>query len=190
LDGARERLAREIRSLRDGVNPRFGVADFAARLLPNYALCCTRAWLYRAAGCDISSSVTIQGALQLLGSGPSAGRLHVGTGTIIAPLVTLGLDSDVFLGRNVSVAPGTVFHTATHAIGFGSRRMQLPVIAQPIVVEDGVWIGARCVILPGIRIGRGSIVAAGSVVTENVPPNSFIEGNPAVIRETLPFGDR
>jgi len=184
------RLERELRSLQQALNVRFAVMDRVAGWLPNYALCSTRAWLYRAGGCHLSRRVTLQGRLLMLGSGPPATRLHVGSGSIIAPLVVLGLDSDVRIGRNVSVGPGTAFHTATHAIGFGSRRMQLPVIAQPIVVEDGVWLGANCVVLPGVTVGRGSIVAAGAVVAQDVPPNTFSEGNPARVRDTLPFGDR
>lgn len=49
----------------------------------------------------------------------------------------------------------------------------------PVVIEDGVWIGARAIILPGVRIGRGSTVGAGSVVTKSVPPFSIAAGNPA-----------
>lgn len=58
----------------------------------------------------------------------------------------------------------------------------------PVVVEDGVWIGARAIILPGVRIGRGSTVGAGSVVTKSVPPFSVAAGNPArVISRVEPW---
>ena len=185
-----ERLTREAQSLQLGTNVRFVVWDAVAKRLPKYALCSTRAHLYRLAGCDLAPHVTIQGPLVLLGSGPPAARLHVSEGSIVAPLITFGLDADIRIGRNVSIGPGTAFHTATHAVGFASRRMQLATLAYPIVVEDGVWIGAQCLILPGVTIGRGSVLAAGSVVTASIPPNSFVEGNPATARETLPFGDR
>ena len=164
--------------------------DALARLLPNYALCSTRAHLYRLAGCDLAPQVTIQGPLLMLGSGPPAARLHVDGGSIVAPFVTFGLDADVRIGRNVSIGPGSTFHTATHAVGFASRRMQLSTLAYPVAVEDGAWVGAQCLILPGVTVGRGSIVAAGSVVAESVPANSFVIGNPAAVGETLPFGDR
>jgi len=51
----------------------------------------------------------------------------------------------------------------------------------PIIVEDDVWIGARSLILSGVTIGKGAIVAAGSVITKNVPPYSIVGGNPAKI---------
>jgi acetyltransferase-like isoleucine patch superfamily enzyme len=43
-------------------------------------------------------------------------------------------------------------------------------------VEDGVWLGARCIVMPGVRIGRGSLVGAGSLVTHDLPANSFFAG--------------
>jgi acetyltransferase-like isoleucine patch superfamily enzyme len=50
---------------------------------------------------------------------------------------------------------------------------------RPVVIEDDVWIGQRAVILPGVTIGRGSVVAIGSVVMTSVPPNVLVAGNPA-----------
>lgn len=61
--------------------------------------------------------------------------------------------------------------------------------AKPIVIEDKVWIGARAMILKGVRIGYGSIVAAGAVVTRDVPPYSIAAGNPAVVVKTLREGN-
>jgi acetyltransferase-like isoleucine patch superfamily enzyme len=156
-----------------------------------YALCSARAWLYRTGGCDIGNAVSLQGPLMLLGGGLwSARRLHIGCGSIVAPLVRFGLDADISIRSGVSIGPGTAIYTASHAIGFGSRRMQLPSIGHSVTIEDGVWIGAECLIMPGVTVGRGSVVAGGAVLTENVPPNVFISGNPAVVRETLPFGNR
>lgn len=51
----------------------------------------------------------------------------------------------------------------------------------PIIIEDDVWIGTGCIILPGVRIGKGSVVAAGSVVTKSMPPMSICAGNPAKV---------
>jgi acetyltransferase-like isoleucine patch superfamily enzyme len=52
---------------------------------------------------------------------------------------------------------------------------------RPVTIGDGVWIGARCIIFPGVRIGEGSVVAAGSIVRTHVPPYSVVAGNPAKI---------
>jgi len=111
-------------------------------------------------------------------------------GCVIAPGVTLGLDADIFLGRNVSLSPGVALYTATHSIGFGSMRMLPFVDSRPIVIQDGSWIGMQSLILPGVTVGHGSVVSAGAVLTVSVPPNTLVSGNPAAAQDSLPFGDR
>ena len=70
------------------------------------------------------------------------------------------------------------FHTSTDG----------GITTAPIIIEDRVWIGCRVIILAGVTIGNGSIVAAGSVVTRDVPPGTLVAGNPAkVIRKTGPW---
>lgn len=59
----------------------------------------------------------------------------------------------------------------------------------PITIEDGVWVGARSIILPGVRIGRGSTVGAGSVVTRDVEPFTVVAGNPARVVKRLQPAD-
>ena len=58
-------------------------------------------------------------------------------------------------------------------------------LTRPILIEDKVWIGERALILKGVKIGYGSLVAAGSVVTRNVPPYSIVAGNPAQVVKKL-----
>lgn len=57
---------------------------------------------------------------------------------------------------------------------------------RPIVMEDDVWIGARVILLPSVRAGQGSVIGAGSVVTNDIPPYSIAGGNPArIIRRRI-----
>jgi acetyltransferase-like isoleucine patch superfamily enzyme len=93
------------------------------------------------------------------------------------------------LGRNVAIAPEVLIYTGTHRIGPGSRRLG-PVSALPVTVEDGAWIRLGAIVVPGVTIGRGAIVAAGAVVLSDVPPNTYVEGNPAVVVRRLGWGDR
>jgi acetyltransferase-like isoleucine patch superfamily enzyme len=88
-----------------------------------------------------------------------------------------GLDiaDDVMIGPNVSLI------TSGHPVE-PSRRRDFT-IAKPIVIERNVWIAAGATIIGGVTVGENSVVAAGAVVTKNVPPNTLVGGNPArVIR--------
>ena len=84
-----------------------------------------------------------------------------------------GLDiaDDVMIGPNVSII------TSGHPIEPSQRRAC--VVAKPIVIERNVWIAAGATIIGGVTIGENSVVAAGSVVTKDVPANSLVGGNPA-----------
>ncbi len=161
-----------------------------ARALPDFAFVSTRTLLFRRAGFGIGPDTSILGRTHLIGEGDLTARLTTGKGCIIAPHVTLGLDAAITLGENVSLGPGATLYTATHALGFGSRRMALAVSARPIVVEDGAWIGMQALVLPGVTLGRGCVVSAGSVVTQDVAPNTLVAGNPATLQQALPFGNR
>ena len=185
-----KRLSREGRGLRESLRPRLWFWSACAGVLPDFALPGLRTQCYRLAGCDIGPRVSLLGRQRLLGGGAVAGRLHLGEGSVIAPGVVFGLDGEITVGRNVSISPQVTLYTATHALGFGSQRMNPAMTPKPIVVEDGVWIGMRALILPGVTLGQGCVVSAGAVVTLDVPPNTLVAGNPAIVQQKLPFGNR
>lgn len=92
----------------------------------------------------------------------------------------------ILIGDHVMVGPRVSFYTAGHPIDSVVRSQDLE-FGLPITVEDYVWIGGNSTILPGVTIGKHAIVAAGSVVTKDVPSNTIVGGNPArVIREIQP----
>src|ERR1700731_3648607 len=108
-------------------------------------------------------------------------EIHVGHNVFVNQNCTFydfgGLDiaDDVMIGPNVSII------TTGHPVE-PSRRRAFP-IAKPTVIERNVWIAAGATIIGGVTVGENSVVAAGSVVTKNVPPNTLAGGNPArVIR--------
>lgn len=169
----------------------FRLANLVCGLLPDFGSGAVRAALYRLAGLDIGAGAFIMGNLEVTGGGRHAfGRLHAGPSVSIAPHVTINLDDEVRLGDNVSLGPYVRVYTGTHPIGPGSKRRLAEVIAKPVVLEDGCWIGLGAILLPGVVVGRGSIVAAGAVVDHDVPPNSYVVGNPAEVVLNLPWGDR
>ena len=108
---------------------------------------------------------------------------YIGTGVQFYPW-----QAPITIGNNVLIAAGARLITRKH--GFG--EFEHPMAAQgythaPIVVEDDVWIGFGAVILPGVTIGRGSIVGAGTVVSRDVEPYSIVGGVPArLIKKRLP----
>jgi maltose O-acetyltransferase len=87
------------------------------------------------------------------------------------------------IGSNVMMGPEVLIYTCNHNTSCGD----IPMIQQgytpvaPVTVEDDVWIGARVIILPGVTIGSGSVLGAGSVIARNVPPGAVVVGNPARI---------
>ncbi|HCW6783639.1 TPA: sugar O-acetyltransferase, partial [Legionella pneumophila] len=108
-------------------------------------------------------------------------EIRIGRNVFINQNCTLydlgGLDiaDDVMIGPNVSII------TASHPLEPSKRRNVT--IGKPIVIEKNVWIATGAVIIGGVTLGENSVVAAGSVVTKNVPPNTLVGGNPArVIR--------
>lgn len=89
----------------------------------------------------------------------------------------LNIADDVMIGPNVSII------TSGHPIEPSQRRAC--VVAKPIVIERNVWIAAGATIIGGVTVGENSVVAAGSVVTKDVPPNTLAGGNPARIIRSI-----
>lgn len=89
----------------------------------------------------------------------------------------------VIIGDNVMMAPDCIIYVRNHE----SSRLDIPMCEQgsteerPVVIGNDVWIGGRVVILPGVRIGNGAIIGAGSVVTKDVADYDVVAGNPARI---------
>ncbi|WP_291760689.1 sugar O-acetyltransferase [Cellulomonas sp. 73-145] len=84
------------------------------------------------------------------------------------------------LGERVMVAPKVTFITVGHPVDVDDRRVWLT--GGPIDVGENVWIGAGATILPGVSIGRDSVIAAGSVVAEDVPAGTLVAGPKASVR--------
>jgi len=171
---------------------KFRLANLVSGLLPEFASGAIRAKLYRVAGFkNVEADAFIIGNLQLTsGQASFYQNLIIGSGAVIGDHVTINLDAEVRLGKNVSLGPLVIIYTGTHQIGPGSNRRVGQLLAKSVKIEDGCWIGLAAIILPGVTVGRGSIVAAGAVVTQDVAPNSFVEGNPAKLIQSLPWGNR
>ncbi len=90
----------------------------------------------------------------------------------------------VTFGDNVFIAPQCGFYTAGHPLDYETRNMGLE-YALPITVGDNVWIGGMVSVMPGVKIGSGSVIGGGSVVIKDIPENVLAVGNPCRIIKRL-----
>lgn len=131
------------------------------------------------AGSKLGRYVTVTGTSHLgrLGRG-----LSLGERSGIGDFAHIGCAGGVTIGRDVIVGPFVSFHSQEHNI----EHLETPIRDQgtresPILIEDNVWVGARVTFLAGSKVGTGCVVAAGSVVRGEFPPNSIIAGVPAKV---------
>ena len=127
------------------------------------------------------------------------GKIEIGSKCYVGDHTRIWAADSVKIGNNVLIAHNVnIFDNDTHPtnyierrddaenIIFHGRRMDYPSLcSKPIKIEDDVWIGCNSIILKGVTIGYCSIVAAGSVVTNDVPPNTMVAGNPARVIKKL-----
>ena len=92
----------------------------------------------------------------------------------------------VEIGSHVNLAQGITVTALNHNFGDTEKRIdEQGVSTNPVTIDDDVWIGANAVILPGVTIGNHCVVAAGAVVTKDVPPHSLVAGVPAKVIKNI-----
>lgn len=115
-----------------------------------------------------------------LSTGPG-GTLHIGDRVFINQGVNIYAARSIVVGNHVLLADlAAVYDTDFHAISPGR-----PMRVSPVVIEDNVWVGRAAIILPGVTVGRHSVIAAGALVTRSVAPRSVVAGNPARVIDTF-----
>ena len=110
----------------------------------------------------------------------------IGDRVIINMNCTFVDNNRIDIGSDVLIAPNVQIYTATHSINVDERMVRdwsegeeiCRTYALPVRIEDGVWIGGGTGILPGVTVGRNSVVGAGSVVTRDIPADCVAVGNP------------
>ena len=160
------------------IHPRYLVVQLLVSLLPHNSLNRVRAALYRMGGLRIGHGTLILGRLTLTSGGRLQDKLSIGWGSRINSPFYADLNAPLEIGNLVGIGHHAVFITTDHDTSNPADRAG-PVRTAKIVVEDGASIGANCTILPGVTIGRGAVVAAGSVVSQSVPAHKAAGGVPA-----------
>lgn len=104
----------------------------------------------------------------------------IGDDCYINANLTLVDDYKITIGSRVLISPNVTISVTGHPVHPEMRRMY----SFPVTIADDVWIGSNVVILPGVTIGNGSVIGAGSIVTKDIPANVIAVGNPCrVVRE-------
>ncbi len=111
-------------------------------------------------------------------------NIHVGAGTFVNYNLTALDVATITIGEDCQIGPNVQLLTPTHPIDPRRRRDKLEA-AEPITIEDNVWLGGGVIVCPGVTIGKNSVIGAGSVVTKSIPANVVAVGNPARVIRTI-----
>ncbi len=152
-------------------------------IFPPYTAYRIRTALLRLIGFSIGANTAILGMPRIVGPRDLYSKMVIGKNCLIGPDCYLDIGGNIIIGDNVDIGPESMIITGTHQIGPRTHRLG-PLQCKDVEIGKGTWLGARCTILPGVRIGEGVVVAAGAVVTKDTPDNVLVGGVPAkIIRE-------
>ncbi len=139
----------------------------------------TRVRMLRAAGIEIGRSVDFRAHCWIYGD-----RLSIGDKSFVSYGCHIENREHVLIGAGVSLATQVSIITSTHEFG-GEEKRAGRYAGMPVTLEDGVWVGARAVILPGVTLGRACVIGAGAVVTRDCAPGGVYVGTPARLHRML-----
>lgn len=151
------------------------IAYFFLRLLPETRCFGLKRFLLRFAGHCIGKGVRVCSSAHFSGSG----KIQIGADTWIGHECMIIASSNVYIGACVDIAPRVYIGTGTHKIDINGERIAGEGISEDVVINDGAWLCTGCIILPGVTIGRKSIIAAGAVVNKDVISKCVYAGVPA-----------
>lgn len=138
------------------------------------------------------NDITLEGGTSLddgivvLCSGPAkADKIVIRRGTYINRNTMFDAHERIEVGCNCMIGPHCYITDSDHGMAPGVLVSKQPMKSQPVIIEEGVWLGAGVIVLKGVTVGRNAVVGAGAVVTRNVAPNEVVVGAPA-----RPVGNR
>jgi acetyltransferase-like isoleucine patch superfamily enzyme len=152
------------------------LTNYVVNHIPSFTL--RAAWYRRVLGIHMGPKAGVHLGCYIWFYGPGQlrrGGLRIGSYSRINRDCCIDARGAVLIGDNVSISPDVTILTAFHRADHPSFRVE----TLPVVIEDYVWIGTRATVLAGVTLGRGCVVAAGAVVTRDVPPLTIVGGVPA-----------
>jgi maltose O-acetyltransferase len=170
----REVVAEELTNF----HPRLAIALALIRLLPPFVGSRLRASLLRFAGCRIGTGTLVAGRITVIGGLQPAANLVIGDGCWFNAGCTFDSTDRILIGDRVRIGQEVMVLTSTHQVGDHASRAGRFTTA-PVSIGSGAWLGARAIILPGVSVGDGAVVAAGAVVNRAVPADQLVAGIPA-----------
>ena len=148
-----------------------GIYYFSMKLLSHFPSQGLRKFVLRLLGARIDRSAILYGGFEIR----SPRKLTIGAGSCIGHRATLDARGGLTIGKNVNFSSEVMIWTAQH----DWRDPKFGTVFEQVVIGDYVWLGPRCIILPGVTVGEGAVIAAGAVVTKDVEPYAMVGGVPA-----------
>jgi maltose O-acetyltransferase len=159
-----------------------------SRLLPQFSFNRTRTSLLRALGIRIGPGSLVMGPFEVTGPGRVSEMLSIGAESHISGPLQIDLGAEVRIGDRVTFGHQVALLTVDHEIGPAGYRCGR-LVAAPISIGDGAWLGSRVTVLAGVTIGKGAVIGAGSVITRDVAPNTLVAGVPGRLIRDLDTED-
>jgi len=138
----------------------------------NVAIHCVRRFFYRLAGLEVGKGSTIHMAVRFY----NPKNIKIGDDTIVGERAVLDGRDKLTIGNHVDIATDVMIYNAEHDV----KDLNFRAVTAPVTIHDYVFIGPRAIILPGVTIKKGAVIAAGAVVTKDVEENAIVAGVPAV----------
>lgn len=166
--------------------------------LPNRFFMKIKSYLYKIKGLNLKSSVYILNGAKILRylenitlldnviiksnaqicSCNRDAKIIIGKNSTVGDYTFIYSSQRIEIGNDCMIAPFVYIVDSNHGTSLDLNMNLQPNETKPIKIENNVWIGTHCIILPGVKIGSGAIIASGSVVNKNIPPNTICGGVP------------
>lgn len=169
----------------EALHPRLEVANALGKLLPHRVAGGLRGRLLEGVGFQVGEGTQVFGLPRITGGVGLADKLRVGEHCVIDVGCTFDLEDTITVEDRVTLGHEVMILTSTHELGPPQHRAG-KVTRAPVVIKAGAWLKPRSIILPGVTVGEGAIVMAGTLVNKDVAPNTRVAGTPARVIETLP----